>query len=131
MKLIFFDLDGTLLPGTTASLEIARATGTTAQLVDLERAFSAGQCTTHEFAHAVARLWSDVSVTAIAKAFSDTPKIGNIEPTLQLVHDLGWRSCLITMSPMFFASECHVWGLDFISVVNSKSVRTHLSWDRL
>ena len=80
-KLIAFDLDGTLLPGTTASLEIARATGTTAQLVDLERAFSAGQCTTHEFAHAVARLWSDVSVTAIAKAFSDTPKIGNIEPT--------------------------------------------------
>jgi phosphoserine phosphatase len=47
MKLIFFDLDGTLLPGTTASLEIARATGTTAQLLDLERAFSAGQCTTH------------------------------------------------------------------------------------
>ena len=37
MKLIFFDLDGTLLPGTTASLEIARATGTTAQLLDLER----------------------------------------------------------------------------------------------
>jgi phosphoserine phosphatase len=114
MKLIFFDLDGTLLPGTTASLEIARATGTTAQLLDLERAFCAGQCTTHEFAHAVARLWSDVSVTTIAKAFSDTPKMSNIEPTLQLVRDIGWRSCLITMSPMFFATECKAWGFDFI-----------------
>jgi phosphoserine phosphatase len=114
MRLIFFDLDGTLLPGTTASLEIARATGTTAQLLDLERAFSAGQCTTHEFAHAIARLWSDASVMTIAKAFSDTPKMSNIEPTLQFVRDLGWRSCLITMSPMFFASECRAWGFDFI-----------------
>jgi len=62
----------------------------------------------------IARLWSDASVMTIAKAFSDTPKMSNIEPTLQFVRDLGWRSCLITLSPMFFASECRAWGFDFI-----------------
>ena len=114
MKLIFFDLDGTLLPGTTASLEIARATGTTAELLELERSFCAGTCTAYEFAAAVATLWSQVTMTTVAKAFSDSPKLKNIETTLKLVRDLGWRSCLITMSPMFFAAECRSWGFDFI-----------------
>jgi phosphoserine phosphatase len=114
VRLIFFDLDGTLLPGTSASLEIAKATGTTTQLLTLEGSFARGECTTFQFAQAIASLWSEVTLEHVAQAFAGCPKLSNIGSTLELVREYGWRSCLITMSPTFFAFECLAWGFDFV-----------------
>jgi phosphoserine phosphatase len=44
----------------------------------------------------------------------DAERAWFIEATLDLVRSLSWRSCLITMSPTFFAAECKAWGFDFV-----------------
>jgi phosphoserine phosphatase len=44
-RLFVFDMDGTLLPKTSACLEIARATDTLPTLVDLERQFMEDEST--------------------------------------------------------------------------------------
>jgi phosphoserine phosphatase len=97
VRLIFFDLDGTLLPGTSASLEIAKATGTTTELLTLEGSFARGECTTYQFAQAIASLWSEVTLEHVAQAFTGCPKLSGIRSTLELVREYGWRSCLITV----------------------------------
>jgi phosphoserine phosphatase len=43
MSLHVFDMDGTLLKGTTASLQIARHLGCTRELAELEARFAAGE----------------------------------------------------------------------------------------
>jgi len=59
-------------------------------------------------------LWSEVTLEHVAQAFAGCPKLSNIGSTLELVREYGWRSCLITMSPTFFALECLAWGFDFV-----------------
>ena len=51
--LFVFDLDGTLLPGSTASLELAGALGAVDDLHALETRFAAGTLDTRGFAAAV------------------------------------------------------------------------------
>jgi phosphoserine phosphatase len=49
MSLHVFDMDGTLLKGTTASLQIARHLGCTRELAGLEARFAAGEIDTRGF----------------------------------------------------------------------------------
>ena len=51
--LFVFDMDGTLLPGSTASLELAGALGALDDLHALEARFTAGDLDTRGFAAAV------------------------------------------------------------------------------
>ena len=57
MGLHVFDMDGTLLRGTTASLQIARHLGCMEELAGLEARFAAGQIDTRGFATAIHGLW--------------------------------------------------------------------------
>ena len=52
-----FDMDGTLLTGTTANLEIARHLGTLPELHDLEARFAAGTLDTRGLSAEIHRLW--------------------------------------------------------------------------
>jgi phosphoserine phosphatase len=56
-RLLIFDMDGTLLVQTTASLEIAKATGTLDQLHALENSFADGQIDAFRFAQEITALW--------------------------------------------------------------------------
>ena len=47
-----FDMDGTLLHGTTAGVEIARRLGCLPDLLDLEASFAAGTMDTKEIGRA-------------------------------------------------------------------------------
>jgi phosphoserine phosphatase len=57
-RLFVFDMDGTLLPNTSACLQIARVTNTVPALVDLERRFMEDLIDTKQFAHELHVLWS-------------------------------------------------------------------------
>jgi phosphoserine phosphatase len=45
-RVFAFDMDGTLLPGTTACLQIAREAGVENELTELEASFARGEITT-------------------------------------------------------------------------------------
>ena len=113
-RLFVFDMDGTLLPKTTACLELARETNTGPQLAALEADFIAGRIDTKSFAAAISELWGALDPMVIFTAFAKAPKLRNIRQVTQAVADEGGRSCLITMSPDFFTDHFKDFGFDFV-----------------
>jgi phosphoserine phosphatase len=111
----FFDMDGTLLPGTSACTEIARHAGCLEELGRLERHFAAGELTTIEFARAISTLWNPGDVDLLDRAFADSPKIGGIGEVLDRIHGRGDLAHLITLSPRYFAERFRSLGFDEIS----------------
>src|ERR1700759_5575280 len=105
-------MDGTLLRGTTASLEIARRLGCTPDLLRLESAFAAGTMDTRGFAAEICQLWQDLTPALAKEAFEQAPWIGGLEEVLSDIRDRGERSAVITMSPDFFACQLKNLGVD-------------------
>lgn len=113
-RLFVFDMDGTLLIGTTACLEIAKVSGTLDQLHLLEQKFASGEMDAFCFAQNIGALWGMVDEQVIRTAFEATPKLTNIRAVTSLIREGGGKSCLITMSPDFYANFFYEYGFDFI-----------------
>ena len=113
-RLFVFDMDGTLLPKTSACLEIARATDTLPTLVDLERQFMEERIDTKQFARELHLLWSLLDEGLVLTAFNQTPKLHNIQSVMELIAEHGGTSCMITMSPAYYAEHFYRFGLDII-----------------
>jgi phosphoserine phosphatase len=113
-RLFVFDMDGTLLIGTTACFEIAKVSGTLDQLHILEKKFAAGEIDAFCFAQSIGALWGMVDEQVVRTAFEATPKLTNIRAVTDLIRRGGGKSCLITMSPDFYANLFYEYGFDFI-----------------
>jgi phosphoserine phosphatase len=113
-RLFVFDMDGTLLIRTTACLEIAKVSGTLDQLHILEQRFASGEIDAFCFAQSIGTLWGMVDERLIRTAFEATPKLANIKAVTSLIRTAGGKSCLITMSPDFYANLFYEYGFDFI-----------------
>jgi phosphoserine phosphatase len=113
-RLFVFDMDGTLLIKTTACIEIAKMSGTLDQLHMLERQFAAGEIDAFCFAQNLSELWGMVDEQLVRPAFEATPKLANIKAVTSLIRRGGGKSCLITMSPDFYAHFFYQYGFDFI-----------------
>jgi phosphoserine phosphatase len=98
-----FDMDGTLLRGSSASLQIAAATGTVEQVAGLEAAFAAGLIDTVGFARGVCRLWRELTLDIVATVYAGSPWLSGIREVCADIRRRGERSAVITMSPDFFA----------------------------
>jgi phosphoserine phosphatase len=107
-----FDMDGTLLPGTSACQEVARALGDPAGLMALEARFAAGELDSHAFARAVREMWLDLTPAVVASAFAASPWLAGIEQVCADIRRRGERSAVITLSPDFFASRLLEAGFD-------------------
>jgi phosphoserine phosphatase len=113
-RLFVFDMDGTLLIGTTACIEIAKAAGTLDRLDILERQFADGKIDAFCFAQQIGALWGMVDEQLVKAAFEATPKLDNIKAVTALIRRGGGTSGLITMSPDFYARLFYDYGFDFI-----------------
>jgi phosphoserine phosphatase len=113
-RLFVFDMDGTLLMGTTACIEIAKVSGTLAELDSLELKFASGEIDAFCFAQNIGALWGMVDAQVVRSAFDATPKLANIKAVTSLIRQGGGKSCLITMSPDFYADLFYEYGFDFI-----------------
>ena len=107
-----FDLDGTLLPATTASLELAKVTGHLDALHALESRFGAGELDTKGFARAVHELWADLTAGQVSEAFAAARRLGRVADVFADIRARGERSVVITMSPDFFVEELLALGTD-------------------
>nr|WP_225953755.1 haloacid dehalogenase-like hydrolase [Kibdelosporangium phytohabitans] len=113
-----FDMDGTLLGGTTASVQVARVLGAVDDLTVLEARFAAGEVDTRGFAVAVHEMWRDLTPAVVAAAFAASPWLTGIPEVCADIRRRGEWSAVITMSPDFFAS--HLLNLGFDEVVASR-----------
>jgi phosphoserine phosphatase len=113
-RLFVFDMDGTLLIKTTACIEIAKAAGTLDQFHALEQKFADGEIDSFCFAKQIGALWGVIDERIVRTAFEATPKLENIRVVTALIRRGGGTSCLITMSPDFYAHLFYDYGFDFI-----------------
>jgi phosphoserine phosphatase len=110
----FFDMDGTLLRGTTASLLVAAALGKGHFLESLEARLATGGMTAAEFARRLHAEWGLVPASAARGAFDTAPLLTNIAEVVADIHDRGELACLITMSPDYFAEHFLGFGFDAV-----------------
>jgi phosphoserine phosphatase len=109
-----FDMDGTLLRGTSAAIEISRRVGRLEPLAELERGFATEEISAADFAFATRELWHDLTVDLVAEVVADAPWIEGIEEVCRDIASRGERSMLITMSPNFFADHLGARGIDVV-----------------
>ncbi|MFB4303964.1 HAD family hydrolase [Actinomadura sp. NTSP31] len=113
-----FDMDGTLLNGTTANLELARHLGTLPELHALEARFAAGTLDTRGFSTEIHRLWHHLTPDHVAAAYTAGPWLTGIADVCADIRARGEHSAVITMSPDFFAR--HLLDLGFDHVIASR-----------
>lgn len=109
-----FDMDGTLLRGTTAAIEISRRVGRLDPLAELERSFAAEEISAADFAVETHALWEDLTAELVAEVVAGAPWIDGIEDVCTDIAERGEHSMLITMSPDFFARHLGDRGIDVV-----------------
>ena len=114
MRAHIFDMDGTLVPRTSAPVLVAAALGRDDSLAELEARFADGIATAAEFARALHQMWGIVPPEIARQAFSTAPLIENIREVLQDIRARGEVACLITMSPDYFAEHFLEFGFDAV-----------------
>ncbi|GAA2655904.1 HAD-IB family phosphatase [Streptomyces lunalinharesii] len=112
-KLHLFDMDGTLLHGSAAAVEISRQLGLEREIAVLERAFAAGELTPAGFAQRACALWAaDLSEVQVAAAFEGAPWLAGIREVWADIRARGERCAVISLSPGFFVERLLAWGVD-------------------
>jgi phosphoserine phosphatase len=109
-----FDMDGTLLRGTTAAIELSRRVGRLEPLAELERGFADEAISPAEFAIEMRALWVELTAELVADVVAEAPWIDGIEDVCNDIAERGERSMLITMSPDFFAEYLGQRGIDVV-----------------
>jgi phosphoserine phosphatase len=107
-----FDMDGTLLGGSSACMEVARALGRAAELELLDERFARGEIDSRAFGMELGRLWPELTPTVVAAAFAGSPWLSGIREVCADIRRRGEHSAVVTMSPDFFANHLLAWGFD-------------------
>ena len=112
-KLVTFDLDGTLFPGTTTCLELGRLLGHIDLIRDLEARYARFEISNVEVAEQDAHAYRGRSVLEIEQAVLQIPLIGGFQDTIRTLqtHDINILIVTVTWS---FAARALVraYGLD-------------------
>jgi phosphoserine phosphatase len=98
-RLHLFDLDGTLLHGSTAPLEISRQLGPEAETVALGKAISAGRIGPPEYARQVHDLWTELTEAHATAAFDGAPWMSGIEDVWREIRRNGDYCAVVSLSP--------------------------------
>jgi len=109
-RLHLFDLDGTLLHGSTAPLEISRQLGLEAETMALEKAISAGLIGPPEYATRVHALWTELTEAHVTAAFDGAPWMSGIEDVWGQIRENGDYCAVVSLSPSFFVERLMSWG---------------------
>lgn len=109
-----FDMDGTLLRGTTAGLELGRRLDRSSWVQSLERDFASGRVTAVEFSLRIGALWSELDDGIVADVAAAAPWMEGIPEVCADIRARGETSMLITMSPDFFARYLLGRGIDTV-----------------
>ncbi|MEU6669397.1 HAD-IB family phosphatase [Streptomyces sp. NPDC046727] len=109
-RLHLFDLDGTLLHGTTAPVEISRQLGLEAETVALDRAIAEGRIGPPEYAAQVYDLWADLTEAHVRAAFEAAPWLARIREVWAEIRSAGEYCAVVSLSPSFFVERLLDWG---------------------
>ncbi|MEU3916525.1 HAD-IB family phosphatase [Streptomyces sp. NPDC029004] len=109
-RLHIFDLDGTLIRGSAAAVEISRQLGLLEEIGELERDLIAGTIGPPEFAVRVHALWGGLTQAHVSAAFEAAPWLDGIQDVWREIRESGDYCAVISLSPSFFVERLLGWG---------------------
>ncbi|WP_460067635.1 HAD family hydrolase [Streptomyces sp. YKOK-I1] len=109
-RLHLFDLDGTLLHGTSAPREISRQLGLEAEAVALDRAAAEGRIQPPEYARQAHALWASLTEEHVTAAFEGAPWLARIREVWAEIGSRGEYCAVVSLSPSFFVEKLTGWG---------------------
>lgn len=109
-RLHLFDLDGTLIRGSAAAVEISGQLGLEAEIAELERDFLVRGMAPDEFAVRVRELWAALTVEQVTAAFDGAPWLRGIREVWADIRERGDYCAVISLSPDFFVERLLDWG---------------------
>ncbi|MET7476510.1 haloacid dehalogenase-like hydrolase [Streptomyces sp. NPDC005648] len=109
-RLHLFDLDGTLLRGTSSPVEISRQLGLEAETVALDEAISAGLIDPPQYAIRVHALWAELTDAHVTAAFEAAPWLERIREVWAEIRERGEFCAVVSLSPSFFVERLIDWG---------------------
>ena len=104
-RLACFDLDGTLVRGTSVSRHLADRFGQGEQMAELERLYASGKISNSVVAEEQARSYRGIPVSRVVEELSDIGCIDGIDSTLAALRERGIESLLGTVTWSFAAAE--------------------------
>lgn len=110
-RLHLFDLDGTLLYGSSAPVEISRQLGLEAETVALDEAVGSGLIGPPEYAAQVYALWAaGLTEAHVSLAFESAPWLARIREVWEEIRRAGDYCAVVSLSPSFFVERLLGWG---------------------
>jgi phosphoserine phosphatase len=110
-RLHIFDMDGTLLHGTTASLELGRRMGCLDKVQEYERAAAHGEIDNRRFHELCQALWVNTTIADLCAAFEAAPWMLGLREVMEDITARGDFSAVISMSPSFWVERLLLWGV--------------------
>ncbi len=102
-KVVCFDLDGTLVRGTSTSQHLADLLGYGAVIQDLEDKWHRGQISNRDFANAEARYFAGLPLSRLSTLLDDLPLIDGFPETVAALRDRGIHPIISTVAWRFAA----------------------------
>ncbi|MBI5580352.1 MAG: HAD-IB family phosphatase [Deltaproteobacteria bacterium] len=102
-QLVCFDLDGTLVHGTTTCLHLSRALGHEAVLSDLESRYARGEISNSACADIDATFYVGLPLRRVEDLLNDIPMIAGINETVRALELEGIPSLIATVTWKFAA----------------------------
>lgn len=109
-RLHVFDLDGTLIRGSAAPVEISRQLGLLDEIAEVERDLIAGRIGPPEYAVRIHALWKDLTEAHVTAAFESAPWLMGIREVWSDIRAAGDYCAVISLSPSFFVEKLLGWG---------------------
>ncbi len=109
-KLHLFDMDGTLLHGSSANVELARELGLVEEFQALDMEFATGVIDSRDYARRAYVLWRNLTEAQVATAFEASPWLAGIPEVWAEIRAKGEYCAVISLSPDFFVRRLLAWG---------------------
>lgn len=109
-RLHIFDMDGTLMHGSSANREMAREMGLSERFQALDREFGAGLIDAWQYARQAYGMWSSLTERQVAVAFAGAPWLAGIREVWAEITARGEYCAVVSLSPSFFVSRLRTWG---------------------
>lgn len=109
-RLHIFDMDGTLMHGSSASMEMARELGRVAEFQALEGELAVGAVDPPGYAVRAFELWSELNEGHVAAAFAGAPWLTGIREVWADIRERGEYCAVVSLSPGFFVGRLRGWG---------------------
>lgn len=114
-KMVCFDMDGTLIKGTTANIFFAKLLGVEEQMCGLESQFKAGKIDSEMFMHLSLDIMRKLSNKIVKDNFYAMPLINHIDETISKLKSYKVITNIVTTSNVMFAKEFqNVFGFDYV-----------------